>query len=349
MKFLGHESFLLVASIIILLYSFNVDTFNWKELSPTTSHGPTMRNYCDMIAIKVNGEDYLVVIGGVGPSSINTPKQPGAQYSGDKNNEIYFYKLSTGQWISPIVTGDRPPPIHDFTLTSINNSSAILFGGSTGNGRSSNVYILNFTNTSVSCSKLSNPGGSVQWPKGRCAHSSVLIKTSSGPHLLVVGGYGTNDIWIFDINNKSWKKLKNILDNVTKRYSHSLSVLSVTPTTNWIIVFGGMRIISTTSDQIVIELRYTSNNDWSTSIIPLDQYQEKLQERRIEWKASQLVQPEDRREIDRLTRVLQERERELQEERREKEQVRNRLQQQLQGRERQLQQAQQQGQERERQ
>ena len=94
---------------------------------------------------------------------------------------------------------------------------------------------------------------------------------------------------------------------------------------------------------------YTSNNDWSTSIIPLDQYQEKLQERRREWEASQAVEPEDRREIDRLTRVLQERERELQEERREKEQVRNRLQQQLEGRERQLQQAQQQGQERERQ
>ena len=93
---------------------------------------------------------------------------------------------------------------------------------------------------------------------------------------------------------------------------------------------------------------YTSNNDWSTSIIPLDQYQEKLQERRREWEASQPVEPEDRREIDRLTRVLQERERELQEERREKEQVRTRLQQQLEGREQQLQQAQQQGQERER-
>ena len=94
---------------------------------------------------------------------------------------------------------------------------------------------------------------------------------------------------------------------------------------------------------------YTSNNDWSTSIIPLDQYQEKLQERRREWEASQPAEPEDRREIDRLTCVLQERERELQEERREKEQVRNRLQQQLEGRERQLQQSQQQGQERERQ
>ncbi|XP_019854481.1 PREDICTED: uncharacterized protein LOC105313468 [Amphimedon queenslandica] len=302
------------------LYSFNVDTFNWKELSPTTSHhGPMMKSFCDMIAIKVNGEDYLVVIGGYGSSSNNTPPQSGAQYSGEgyqRCNEIHFYKLSTGQWISPTVTGDRSPPIFDFTLTSINNSSAILFGGATANGRSNDVYILNFTDTSVNSSKLPNPGGSVQWPKER-----------------------------LDINNKSWKELKSIPDFVTDRWRHSLSVWSVTPTTNWIIVFGGS---SSYTDTAVIELRYTSNNDWSTSIIPLDQYQEKLQERRREWEASQPVQPEDRKEIDRLTRVLQERERELQEERREKEQVRNRLQQQLQGRERQLQQAQQQGQERER-
>ena len=60
-----------------------------------------MKAYCDMI---VNGEDYLAVIGGAGPSSNNTPKQPGAQYSGkglasgfQRCNEIHFYKLSTGQ------------------------------------------------------------------------------------------------------------------------------------------------------------------------------------------------------------------------------------------------------------
>ena len=53
----------------------------------------------------------------------------------------------------------------------------------------------------------SNPGGSVQWPKGRYAHSSVLIKNSTGQHLLVVGGMGTNDSWLFDINKKIWKQL----------------------------------------------------------------------------------------------------------------------------------------------
>ncbi|XP_019861150.1 PREDICTED: kelch domain-containing protein 4-like [Amphimedon queenslandica] len=84
------------------LYSFNVDTFNWKELSPTTSHhGPMMKYFPGMIAIKVNDEDYLVVIGGK-VSSSNTPPQPGAQYSKDTYgsqhcNEVHMYRLKTGQ------------------------------------------------------------------------------------------------------------------------------------------------------------------------------------------------------------------------------------------------------------
>ena len=63
-----------------------------------------MKDDCGMIAIKVNGEDYLAVIGGSGPSSNNSPKQLGAQYSGERLapgyqrcNEIHFYKVSTGQ------------------------------------------------------------------------------------------------------------------------------------------------------------------------------------------------------------------------------------------------------------
>ena len=84
------------------LHSFNVDTFNWEELSPTTPHhGPMMKGYCGMVAVQLDGEDYLVVIGGWGPSS-NTPTQAGAQYSdvyGVKScNEIHYYKLSSGQY-----------------------------------------------------------------------------------------------------------------------------------------------------------------------------------------------------------------------------------------------------------
>ena len=81
------------------LYSFNVDTFNWMELFPTTSHhGPRMKRYCEMVAVQLDGEDYLVVIGGLGPSENNTPKQQGSQYSHGRCNEIHYYKLLSGQY-----------------------------------------------------------------------------------------------------------------------------------------------------------------------------------------------------------------------------------------------------------
>ena len=47
---------------------------DWKELSPTTSDdGPMMKSNCGMIALRVGSEDYLAIIGGIGPSSNNTP------------------------------------------------------------------------------------------------------------------------------------------------------------------------------------------------------------------------------------------------------------------------------------
>ena len=54
-----------------------------------------------MVAVQLDGEDYLVVIGGDGSSDNNTPKQPGAQYSDSsgKCNEIHYYKLSSGQCV----------------------------------------------------------------------------------------------------------------------------------------------------------------------------------------------------------------------------------------------------------
>ena len=83
------------------LFSYNVDTFNWKKLSPTTPHhGPMMKYHCDMVAVQLDGDDYLVVIGGDGSSANITPKQSGARYdSYGRCNEIHYYKLSSGQCV----------------------------------------------------------------------------------------------------------------------------------------------------------------------------------------------------------------------------------------------------------
>ena len=85
------------------LFSFNVYTFNWKELSPTSPHhGPMMKRRCGMVAVQLEGEAYLVVIGGSNGKGQQPGAQRGAQYESDVNyqycNEIHYYKLSSGQY-----------------------------------------------------------------------------------------------------------------------------------------------------------------------------------------------------------------------------------------------------------
>ena len=60
-----------------------------------------------------------------------------------------LFLLFLGEWTSPTITGDRPPPISRFTLTSITNTTSLLFGGSTGDEDSNDVYVFEFTDTSV--------------------------------------------------------------------------------------------------------------------------------------------------------------------------------------------------------
>ena len=67
-------------------------------------------------------------------------------------HHVYIFQcvllLFLGEWTSPTVTGKRPPPICNFTLTSITNTTAILFGGNIGNYiSSSDVYIFEFADT----------------------------------------------------------------------------------------------------------------------------------------------------------------------------------------------------------
>ncbi|XP_011405977.2 PREDICTED: uncharacterized protein LOC105313890 [Amphimedon queenslandica] len=259
------------------LYSFNVDTFNWRELSPSSPdhHGPKMKAYSAMVAVQLNGEDYLAVIGGRGSSSSNR------YYS-----EIHYYELSSGKWVSPRVTRWRLHSIHSFTLTSVTSNMAILFGGRTAYGYNSNLFVISFAKTSVDILEAPNPGGSVQWPEGRYAHCSVLVSCDAGPHLLVIGGVLKNfrnayDTWLLDINNRNWMKLfADLPFSVTWREYYSLSSWNVTRTTSWMIMFGGETTYNSTA---VIELTFASRMHWSSRYIYLDWYEEELAERKREW------------------------------------------------------------------
>lgn len=64
-------------------------------------------------------------------------------------NFCFVFYIISDQWKSPTVKGDRPPPIYGFTLSAINNNTGILFGGTVDGKTSSDVYIFEFTRSSV--------------------------------------------------------------------------------------------------------------------------------------------------------------------------------------------------------
>ena len=55
----------------------------------------------------------------------------------------------SGQWIVPEITGEYPPPCNGFTLTSLPNNRALLFGGKTPDRYNNTVYIAQCTKTAV--------------------------------------------------------------------------------------------------------------------------------------------------------------------------------------------------------
>ena len=57
---------------------------------------------------------------------------------------IDYYCTHAGLWTSPSTTGQKPPPIANFTFTGVNSHRAVLFGGRQRQCRSSDLFIVDF-------------------------------------------------------------------------------------------------------------------------------------------------------------------------------------------------------------
>jgi hypothetical protein len=140
------------------LHRLNVVTLNWSECTPTSpSRNPMKKKSCGMAAININGEDYLLVVGGVGPANDIDVQYNGAPYKEThpgseyvRTNEVHYYSISVGNWMSVNSIGKCPPPSSGFTLTSISDENRlIMFGGKTTKGITNNVYIGNYELTAI--------------------------------------------------------------------------------------------------------------------------------------------------------------------------------------------------------
>ena len=55
---------------------------------------------------------------------------------------LFAHPVSAGTWSCPATTGDKPPPCYRFTLTKLDDSRVVMFGGGTGSGHINDVYML---------------------------------------------------------------------------------------------------------------------------------------------------------------------------------------------------------------
>jgi N-acetylneuraminic acid mutarotase len=240
------------------LHKLNVETKSWSIVLPAISDEvPMKKSGCGMAAIRINEEDHLVVIGGYGPNNGKTLQQHKAQYTrGDRvfTNEVHYYQLSIGKWMSIKSSGEHPLPCRGFTVTSLSGNKIIMFGGRTANGAINDIYIGHCSSSTIDWEKISLPKNneSVKWPKCRWGHAATLLDEH---HLLVVGGYEValsiiSDCWIFDISKRMWQEL-SLPQIVTDRCRHSLSAWNINSSTTWAILFAGL---GSSCDTSVIEL-----------------------------------------------------------------------------------------------
>ena len=60
-----------------------------------------------------------------------------------------IFIIPTDHWKSPNVSGDKPPPVSNFTLSKIANEKVLLYGGRTSQGVSSELRIATVLGDSV--------------------------------------------------------------------------------------------------------------------------------------------------------------------------------------------------------
>lgn len=62
---------------------------------------------------------------------------------------IFITVCNSGHWLVPDITGESPPPCSSFTMTSMYNNRALIFGGDTPDGRDNTLYIAQCTKHAV--------------------------------------------------------------------------------------------------------------------------------------------------------------------------------------------------------
>lgn len=298
------------------LVELSTDTLHWREVIPDNQDNvPMKRHGCGLVSFTNNGEECLLLLGGVGPTPVTignhsqyaaVPTELGFSYTNEAHTVCI--SQSPGQWKLPVITGNRPPPCAYFTIHTVPGNKGVMFGGivydDIGVRRTNDLHIFTIDNTIIHFEKVVAPSDlMLEWPRWRIGHSSTVINivTSHGHeshHILVIGG-GDNDLetisdcWILDLKHMIWSEV-DLPESVTKRFDHSVSSFVISGNCTWVLVTGGLRdrtnkAMHSPEITMIFELVLTTDNVWSvgnimdyTEITKRNQYQRRLFDRLME-------------------------------------------------------------------
>jgi len=207
------------------LWIYSVGTNQWSLAIPTTPW-PTPRSGHSAIISTYEGNDEMTVFGGTDSQGVPL-------------NEIWVYNIAHNRWTEVTPSGTKPPSrsYHSGTFyPSSRKGQLVIFGGFANNSEMNDLWIFDFDTSKWSL--LSSGSSSI---RSRSGHIASIY----GSKLIIFGGESyenglwstLNDLWVFDIHNRTWQSL-----TTSPVPASRLGGKSVTLSNGSLVVFGGIQL-----------------------------------------------------------------------------------------------------------
>jgi hypothetical protein len=219
------------------LYKLDLDEMKWK-----TVEGTGMKPDGRFAAAMCQTNKKLMLMGGYGP--LPHTIHPQAQYKESFesgcwwNNELFDFDPHTDCWSALAVTGSKPCPRENHTLTAVDDNRSVLFGGEDGDTLLNDLWLFDYGKKVWTQMK---PSSSL-WPQPRYDHTvCTLVCDNYEVKLLLMGGHNKGvleDCWLIDVLQGTGEKVLFDGEAVRRRGHSAHSVLLVDGTVV-VSVFGG--------------------------------------------------------------------------------------------------------------
>ena len=119
--------------------------------------------------------------------------------------------------------GPRPEGRYGHSMTLVNDTEAIVFGGRAAKGKYlKDMWLLDMSRSTFAWTRISSATAP---PSPRFGHSAVLV----GNHIVIFGGNdgqrSFDELWLFSVPSMTWQRPRTAGPPPSPRYNHSCELL----------------------------------------------------------------------------------------------------------------------------